>query len=217
MYCPKGKYPEEWDWEDIYAYFERIFALKLPRFTEEEVEHLELVDFKAQITEAVAKAYTEKEREMAGANFNMRGVERMVLLRVVDSKWMDHIDAMDQFRRGIGLRALGQRDPINEYRVEGFDMFETMVDSIREETVYMLFHIKVESKVEQREVKDVRANIDADGNPVAVAGAPGRNIKTNANAGEKPMPVHAEKKVGRNEPCPCGSGKKYKNCCGKNE
>ena len=74
---------------------------------------------------------------MSGAGFSMRDVERMVLLRVVDSKWMDHIDAMDQFRRGIGLRALGQRDPINEYRLEGFDMFDAMVDAIRRETIYM--------------------------------------------------------------------------------
>ncbi len=146
----------------------------------------------------------------------MRDVERMVLLRVVDNKWMDHIDAMDQFRRGIGLRALGQRDPINEYRIEGFDMFDTMVDAIREETVYMLFHIRVESKVEQREVKNVQANVDADGNPVASNAAPQRRMNTNTNAGEAQMPVRVEKKVGRNEPCPCGSGKKYKNCCGKN-
>jgi preprotein translocase subunit SecA len=214
-YCPKGKYPEEWDWDDLYAYFEREFAISLPYVSHEEMERVEAATYQADVLIAVRDAYAAKAAELAKANLNMRAVERMVLLRVVDSKWMDHIDAMDQFRRGIGLRALGQRNPISEYRMEGFDMFEAMVESIREETVYMLFHVRVESKVEQqKEVGDVKANIDADGNPVAM---PARQPRAAANAGEKPAPVRVEKKVGRNEPCPCGSGKIYKNCCGKNE
>jgi len=217
VYCPGGKYPEEWDWDDLYAYFERIFSIKLRHISIEDMERIEIVDYKKEILDAVWEAYKAKEEEMAKSNFNMRALERMVLLRVVDSKWMDHIDAMDQFRRGIGLRALGQRDPISEYRMEGFDMFEAMVESIREETVYMLFHVRVESKVEQKEVTDAKANIDADGNPLAASGGRRRAMNTNANTGEKPAPVRVEKKVGRNEPCPCGSGKKYKNCCGKNE
>ncbi len=216
VYCPKNKYPEEWDWEDLYAYFERVFALKIKHLSVEEIERVELLDYKDQILTDVKAAYKQKEEEMAAANYNMRNIERMVLLRVVDSKWMDHIDAMDQFRRGIGLRALGHRDPIAEYRMEGFDMFDAMVDSIREETVYMLYHIKVESKIEQREVKDAKAQMDADGNPIAV-NATMRLQARSADTGEKQMPVRAEKKVGRNEPCSCGSGKKYKNCCGKND
>ena len=216
VYCPKGKYPEEWDWDDLYAYIERIFGIKLVPYTDEQREQAEEKQLQQEIMDAVKSFYATKEEEMSGAGFSMRDVERMVLLRVVDSKWMDHIDAMDQFRRGIGLRALGQRDPINEYRLEGFDMFDAMVDAIREETIYMLFHIKVESKVEQREVKNVRANVDADGNPVATGAAPQQRMNTNAGAGQAQMPVRVEKKVGRNEPCPCGSGKKYKNCCGKN-
>jgi preprotein translocase subunit SecA len=107
---------------------------------------------------------------------------------------MDHIDAMDQFRRGITLRALGQRDPVVEYKMEGFDMFDEMVANIREDTVSMLFHIKVQSRVEQQEQKE---------------------IKTNAGEDGPPKPAQKEKTVGRNAPCPCGSGKKYKNCCGK--
>lgn len=126
-------------------------------------------------------------------------------------KWMDHIDAMDQFRKGIGLRALGQRDPVVEYRMEGFEMFEATVDAIREQTVWMLFHTVLETKISVDSVNaDAKTNQDADGRPVS------DNVKTNANTGEKPMPVRAEKRVGRNQPCPCGSGKKYKNCCGKN-
>ncbi len=218
VYCPKGKYSEEWDWEDLYAYFERVFALKVKHYSVEEIEHVELIDLKKEIMQNVHDAYKEKEAEMDAAGFNMRNIERMVLLRVVDNKWMDHIDAMDQFRRGIGLRALGQRDPISEYRMEGFDMFDAMVDSIREETVYMLYHIKVESKVEQQqEVTNTKANIDADGNTIGGADATMKLQAKSGSTGEKQMPVRAEKKVGRNEPCPCGSGKKYKNCCGKNE
>ncbi len=214
VYCPKGKYPEEWDWDDLYAYFERVFAFKVKHYSDDEQETADVSALRQELLDAVQEAYAHKEQEMDGAGFNMRDVERMVLLRVVDSKWMDHIDAMDQFRRGIGLRALGQRDPINEYRIEGFDMFDAMVDAIREETVYMLYHIKVESKVEQKEVSNVRANVDEDGNPIAQGQ---RNVQATTNAGEAQMPVRVEKKVGRNEPCPCGSGKKYKNCCGKDD
>ncbi|MEG2521041.1 MAG: preprotein translocase subunit SecA [Christensenellaceae bacterium] len=218
VYCPKGKYSEEWDWDGLYAYFERVFGIKLERYTDEQRETAELKTLLQECAQAVKDTYEKKEAEMGSAGFGMRDVERMVLLRVVDNKWMDHIDAMDQFRRGIGLRALGQRDPISEYRMEGFDMFDAMVDAIREETIYMLFHIKVESKVEQREVKDVHANVDADGNPVVSNGPQRRQSAqtANANAGEAKMPVHVEKIPGRNDPCPCGSGKKYKNCCGKN-
>ncbi|MGI6153525.1 MAG: SEC-C metal-binding domain-containing protein, partial [Christensenellaceae bacterium] len=217
-YCPKGKYAEEWDWDDLYAYFERTFALKVERFTDEQKEHAERSELKDKLDKAVDAVYQVKEKEMTDAGYDMRTVERMILLRVVDSKWMDHIDNMDQFRRGIGLRALGQRNPINEYRMEGFDMFDEMVASIREETVRMLYHVRVESKVEQREVKDLRANVDADGNPVMInvrARSAKGNTRTNANAGEAKTPVRVEKTVGRNAPCPCGSGKKYKNCCGK--
>ena len=216
VYCPKGKYPEEWDWDDLYAYIERIFAVRMEQYTDEQREQAESKKLREELMDAIRSYYAVKEEEMSGAGFNMRDVERMVLLRVVDSKWMDHIDAMDQFRRGIGLRALGQRDPINEYRVEGFEMFDAMVNAIRKEAIYMLYHIKVESKVEQREVQNVHANVDENGNPVATNAPAQRRMNTNASAGEAQTPVHVEKKVGRNEPCPCGSGKKYKNCCGKN-
>ena len=216
VYCPKGKYPEEWDWDDLYAYIERIFAVRMEQYTDEQREQAEAKKLREELMDAIRSYYAVKEEEMSGAGFNMRDVERMVLLRVVDSKWMDHIDAMDQFRRGIGLRALGQRDPINEYRVEGFEMFDAMVNAIREEAIYMLYHIKVESKVEQREVQNVHANVDENGNPIATNAPAQRRMNTNASAGEAQTPVHVEKKVGRNEPCPCGSGKKYKNCCGKN-
>ena len=130
----------------------------------------------------------------------MREIERIVLLNNVDRHWMDHIDAMDQLRQGIGLRAYGQHDPIVEYKVEGYNMFEEMVQGIHEDTLRGLFHVKLRQSAPQR---------------VQVA----RETKAQApsDSGEQKRPARktANEKIGRNDPCPCGSGKKYKNCCGK--
>ncbi len=127
----------------------------------------------------------------------MREVERVVILRVVDEKWMDHIDAMDQLRHGIGLRAYGQRDPVVEYKFEGFEMFEEMVKNIQLDSVKMIMHSHIdEEHAPQRE-------------KVAEP--------LNASHGDEPKkPVVRGDKVGRNDVCPCGSGKKYKKCCGAN-
>jgi len=193
-YCPDDKFPEEWDLKDLNARMERIFLVQYEKLLRDESEGADREEFRAELHGLVAEAYAAKEEEMAKAGFSMRDIERMVLLRVVDEKWMDHIDAMDQFRRGITLRALGQRDPVVEYKMEGFDMFDEMVGNIREDAVNMLFHIRVQNKVEQKEQKEMKTNSGEDG-PV--------------------QPAHKDKVVGRNAPCPCGSGKKYKNCCGK--
>ena len=122
----------------------------------------------------------------------------MVLLRVVDQKWMDHIDDMDQLRQGIGLRAYGQKDPVVAYKMEGYNMFEEMVANIQHDVVRTLYHARINRVPERREA------------PKAAEGpAEAKPVKKN-------VPVHAAQKIGRNDPCPCGSGKKYKNCCGKN-
>ena len=118
-----------------------------------------------------------------------------MLLRAVDSHWMDHIDAMDQLRQGIGLQAIAQKDPVVAYRNAGFDMFDEMVNGIRERTVRTLFHVSVRAVPQQREQLAT---------PVATSGD------------AKPQPKRSDKKPGRNDPCPCGSGLKYKNCCGRN-
>lgn len=194
-YCPDNKFPEEWDIKDLNARMERLFGIALEDYSDEELQSREKDDLAQELKDKVAAAYAAKEQEMGEAGFSMREIERMVLLRIVDEKWMDHIDAMDQFRRGIGLRALGQRNPVVEYRMEGFDMFDEMITNIREDTVNMLFHIKVQNRVEQREQREMHTNSSEDG-PAA--------------------PAKKEKTTGRNSPCPCGSGKKYKNCCGKN-
>ncbi len=194
-YCPDNKFPEEWDIKDLNARMERLFGIALEDYSDEQLQGKEKEELQKELKDKVDAAYAAKEQEMAGAGFSMREIERMVLLRIVDEKWMDHIDAMDQFRRGIGLRALGQRNPVVEYRMEGFEMFDEMVMNIREDTANMLFHIKVQSRVEQHEQREMHTNSGEDG-PAA--------------------PAKAEKTIGRNSPCPCGSGKKYKNCCGKN-
>lgn len=142
------------------------------------------------------QTYDKRERDIAAAGANMREVERVMLLRAVDSHWMDHIDAMDQLRQGIGLQAIAQKDPVVAYRNAGFDMFDEMVVGIRERTVRTLFHVSVRTAPQKREqlAKPVETSGDT-----------------------KPQPKRADKKPGRNDPCPCGSGKKYKNCCGRSE
>ena len=125
----------------------------------------------------------------------IREIERVIILKVTDSRWMDHIDDMDQLRQGIGLQSYGQRDPVVEYRLQGYDMFNDMTESIREETVKMLMHVRIEQKVEREQVAQVT----------------GTNKDDSANA---PV-VRKSDKISRNAPCPCGSGKKYKHCCGR--
>ena len=152
-------------------------------------------DLVAYVEDLAAKKYKDKEEEFTPDKF--REIERVVLLQVVDQKWMDHIDAMDQLRTGIGLRAVGQVDPVRAYAQEGFDMFEEMNESIKEDTVKMLFHIYNPEKVQRVRVAKEVETVDPD-------------------SGKQKPYERKTKKIGRNDPCPCGSGKKYKNCCGKN-
>ena len=123
-------------------------------------------------------------------------MERVVLLRAIDSKWMNHIDDMDQLKQGIGMVAYGQKDPVVEYKMAGYDMFDAMTESIKEDTVKMLMHIKVEQKVEREQVAKVT----------------GTNKDETVQRGPKRRDAD---KIYPNDPCPCGSGKKYKNCCGR--
>ena len=126
----------------------------------------------------------------------MRELERVFLLKVIDKKWMDHIDDMDQLRQGISLQAYGQKDPLVEYKMSGYDMFDGMTANIQEDTVKLLLHVKVEQKVEREQVAKVTGTNKDD----SLAKAPVKR---------------AEEKVYQNDPCPCGSGKKYKQCCGR--
>ena len=147
------------------------------------------------LKEKALHIYEAKEAEFPEPE-QIREIERVVILKVTDSRWMDHIDDMDQLRQGIGLQALGQRDPVVEYRLQGYDMFNDMTESIREETVRTLMHVRIEQKVEREQVAQVT----------------GTNKDDSASNG--PV-VRKNDKISRNAPCPCGSGKKYKYCCGR--
>ena len=151
-------------------------------------------DLIQNLKEEALRLYETKEAEFPEPE-QIREIERVVILKVTDSRWMDHIDDMDQLRQGIGLQAFGQRDPVVEYRLQGYDMFNDMTESIREETGKMLMHVRIEQKVEREQVAEVT----------------GTNKDDSANA---PV-VRKSEKISRNAPCPCGSGKKYKYCCGR--
>ncbi|MBQ2453916.1 MAG: SEC-C domain-containing protein, partial [Lachnospiraceae bacterium] len=150
---------------------------------------------KQMLKEEAGKLYVAKEAEFPDPEA-IREIERVILLKVIDRKWMDHIDDMDQLRQGIGLQAYGQRDPVVEYKMTGYDMFNDMIDAIQAETVKTLFHIRVEEKVEREQVAKVT----------------GTNKDDTAKHAPK---TRNDKKVYPNDPCPCGSGKKYKNCHGR--
>ena len=197
--APPG-HPEQWDVAGMLEYAERIFLPKgALAYTDDEIDIMSAEQFAQALMEEGEKAYAAREAAITEHGFDMREIERVVLLRVVDSKWMDHIDAMDQLRQGVGLRAYGHHDPVAEYKIEGHAMFEEMIHAIREETLTMLFHLNVEKK--QAPVRERTAE------PVAAL-----HGETGVRAAKKP--AASAKAVGRNDPCPCGSGKKYKNCCG---
>ncbi len=186
---------EDWNLEELNR---RILDAipTMPVVTEEDIKGMNQKELKQMLKERGAKAYEEKEAEFPEPE-QLREVERVVLLKAIDNRWMSHIDDMDQLRQGIGLQAYGNKDPKVEYRMVGFDMFEEMTQGITEDTVRTLFHIRVEQKVEREQVAEPTA--------------------TNRDDNAIKTPVKRKnKKIYPNDPCPCGSGKKYKNCCGRN-
>jgi len=185
----------DWDLEGLSKFVEKEFGIKDVVNSNVPFESKEHAVEK--IYERIVQRYKEKEIEFDEGKY--REIERVILLQVVDRKWMDHIDAMDQLRKGIGLRAYGQQDPVRAYQLEGYDMFEAMNEEIWEETVKFLFHVENPEKIQRKRVA------------VEVTS----NDQTNPNANQ-PM-VRKDKKIGRNDPCPCGSGKKYKKCHGANQ
>jgi protein translocase subunit secA 1 len=195
-------YTDEKEEFDHAGYRAHMYRKYLPGGVIDDLNFAEMTSSEAleATYERLLALYTEKE-EFIGSE-RMREVERVILLQSVDNHWIDHIDAMDQLRQGIGLRAIGQIDPVIAYKMEGFDMFDEMNKLIREDTVSYLFNIQIEVPVERKAVVDVDnlESPDMDG----VDRKP-----------SKSTPEHVEEKIGRNDLCPCGSGKKYKNCCGK--
>ncbi|MCR5009712.1 MAG: preprotein translocase subunit SecA [Clostridia bacterium] len=229
-----SKDPMEWDYTELAARIKAVSpVLPALRLSDEDKRGLDRDSLKERIMDLFRDAYARKEKEIGEER--MREVERMILLRIVDTKWMDHIDDMDQLKTGIGLRSLGQQDPARAYANEGFDMFELMLKSICDDMVRFVFGVTIQTNSERRSVirigasskEDVKsaadeAKAEAAARARAQAGIakgsmPKAAPKANDTGGEKPMPVRVDKKPGRNDPCPCGSGKKYKNCCGKNQ
>ena len=185
--------PEEWDLNELNTLLLPIIPLQ--SITLPEDKKIRKNELKHMLKEEAIKLYESKEAEFPEGE-QIREIERVILLKVIDNKWMSHIDDMDQLRQGIGLQAYGQRDPLVEYKMSGYQMFDEMTAAIREDTVRILFHIRVEQKVEREPAAKVTGTNKDD----SAAKAPVKKV---------------EAKVYPNDPCPCGSGKKYKQCCGR--
>ncbi len=184
---------EDWNFNELNTLL--IPTIPLQPVTPERVKKPKKNSLKQQLKEEAVKLYESKEAEFPNSEA-IRELERVILLKVIDRKWMDHIDDMEQLRQGIGLQAYGQRDPLVEYKMSGYNMFDEMTQNIKEETVRLLFHIRVEQKVEREQVAKVTG--------------------TNKDDSVAKGPVKRENaKIYPNDPCPCGSGRKYKNCCGR--
>ena len=184
---------EEWDLNEFNSVL--LPTIPLKPLTLEKVKGVKKNQLKQELKEEAVKLYEEKEAEFPEAE-QLRELERVILLKVIDQKWMDHIDDMDQLRQGIGLQAYGQRDPKVEYKMQAYEMFDGMIAAIQETTVRLLYHVRLEQKVEREQVAQVTGTNKDDSGP------------------KKPV-QRVEKKVYPNDPCPCGSGKKYKQCCGR--
>ncbi|MHB1418206.1 MAG: preprotein translocase subunit SecA [Bacillota bacterium] len=186
----ESNFPEEWDLKGLLEYAGEVF-LSADSLTEDDLKKMEKEEVRQAFYQHALDFYNQRETELGEET--LRELERVIMLRVVDEKWMDHLDAMDQLRQGIGLRAYGQRDPLVEYKFESYQMFNDMITAIQEDTVKYVFRVNVVEQPQQ--VRNVVENkyIDEQGK----------------------QPVRKENRTGRNDPCPCGSGKKYKKCCGK--
>ncbi len=184
---------EEWDLTELNRLLLPVIPLK--PLTEDQVKGIRKDQLKQKLKENAIQLYEEKEAEFPQTE-QIRELERVILLKVIDQKWMDHIDDMDQLRQGIGLQAYGQRDPKVEYKMTAYDMFNEMTNSIQQDTIRLLYHVRIEQKVEREQVAKVTGTNKDDSGP------------------KKPV-QRENKKIYPNDPCPCGSGKKYKQCCGR--
>ena len=199
LYCGNGDDTLDWDMEGLKNYMERL-CTRVGFFAahEDTMNHIPKAELTALLKQEARDFYAIREEEFGRIGLDTRELERVVLLTCVDKRWMDHIDAMDQLRDGIGLRAYANRNPITEYQLEGYDMFDEMVHLIREDTVRRMYQARINVPQERKEVAEVKET----------------NLEQAKNAGGPAGTKTVAKKPGRNDPCPCGSGKKYKNCCG---
>ncbi|MCK5916222.1 MAG: SEC-C domain-containing protein, partial [Deltaproteobacteria bacterium] len=198
----KSRNTAEWDYDSLTAGLHRTFALSVDFSPESE---LALIDNEeslcTRLQELVQENYSNREKEMGAET--LRQLEKIILLHTIDSLWKDHLYAIDQLKEGIGLRGYGQQDPLRAYQREGFEMFAEMIERIKEDVIGQLFHVQVTREEEVDEL-DQQARQETE-----------FVLSRGQGEGAKKKPVVAGEKIGRNEPCPCGSGKKYKKCCGK--
>ncbi|WP_312493191.1 preprotein translocase subunit SecA [Anaerosporobacter sp.] len=187
--------PEDWDLTSLNELLLPVIPIEEVELSKEQLETMKKDTLIQELKEKAVKLYEAKEAEFPEIE-QLREIERVILLKVIDRKWMDHIDDMDQLRQGIGLQAYGQRDPLVEFKFMGFEMFDEMIEAISEDTIRALMHVRIEQNVEREEVAKVTG--------------------TNKDDSAKGPVKRTGKKVQPNDPCPCGSGKKYKQCCGKN-
>ena len=195
MAIPEDTTADNWDLGELNSLILPIIPLKTITLTDEQRAGMKKQELSHMLKEEAVKLYEEKEAEFPEAE-QIREIERVVLLKVIDNKWMSHIDDMDQLRQGIGLQAYGQRDPLVEYKMSAYEMFDGMTAAVKEDTVRILFHVRVEQKVEREPAAKVTG--------------------TNRDDSSAKAPIRKEvQKIYPNDPCPCGSGKKYKQCCGR--
>ena len=199
-YCGNGDEYADWDMEGLTQYLERL-CIRIGFFKahEEPFKTIDKDELIAKLKQEARDFYALREKGFELIHIDPRELERVVLLSCVDRRWMDHIDAMDQLRDGIGLRAYGNKNPITEYQIEGYDMFDEMVHFIREDTVRRMYQARINIPQQRKEVAEPKET----------------NLEQAKAAGGPSGPKRVQKQVGRNDPCPCGSGKKYKNCCGR--
>ena len=222
VHVPPDAHPEDWNFDGLMAELRNIF-LQAPPITDEDLPQLRQEGLRDRVLEGIRETYDRRE-QLLGVE-NMRQVERMIYLSVFDEKWKEHLREMDDLKEGIGLRSYGQKNPLIEYKREGYEMFVALLEDINRETLRLLFRISIEERPPQPQARQPQrlslVHEDATGmgfsNMPEPSATPQEELATNSTEGGevKKQPVRVEKKVGRNEPCPCGSGKKYKQCHGR--
>ncbi|MBQ9615333.1 MAG: SEC-C domain-containing protein, partial [Selenomonadaceae bacterium] len=224
QYANEKLYPEEWQLDGLIADAERIYAPE-GRLKKEELENISRDELRETLDKVAEEGY--RQRELLFGEENMRELEKVVMLRVVDNKWMEHLDHMDMLRDGINLRAYGQRNPLIEYKIEALDMFEEMEGAIQDQIASLMYHVAIVTPqmqaedaeppqvTEQQKQQAIAKEKSQLQDHLRTAQASHGGEVSAAEAKKKPRTADGAK-IGRNDPCPCGSGKKYKNCCGKN-
>ncbi|MEA1940467.1 MAG: preprotein translocase subunit SecA [Candidatus Caldatribacteriota bacterium] len=207
-YTNKETFPEEWDWEGLKAHVKEIFSLSLI-IAKEDILNLSIPKLQGILKEQTFKLYEEREKEFTSPI--MRDIEKMIVLRVVDREWKDNLRRLDELKQGIGLRAYGQKDPLMEYHFEAYNMFQDMVNSIKEEVVKFIYKVRIKKEEQNNTKQTIRKE------PPFMVDNSSKTVSSIKSKNPKEKKKKNKRKIGRNDPCPCGSGLKYKYCCGKNK